>query len=348
MNEKMKLKTKALRIFFIFLALMLILTFVSRGIYSYRLPRVSLTSITNQSISYTVKSYGTLESSKILPTYALSNLRIEEVCVKQGDTVAVDDVLLKYDTEYLEEYVRKLSRQIEIDKLTRADYYKAEAWNNAKIVDYSIEEMQQELSDYQALLDNGAVLFSKMDGIITAVNAGAGDLTSETAAFLIADMSGSLYFSADISEEDAKRISAGSMVNLNFRNGEVLIEDCKIASIMAADSENMYRVVIPLEQSELTVGEVGQLSASVMSEEHYDCIPLEAVHTESVQSYVYILEESEGFLGMEYRISKCNIIVAEQNETYAGVENSGIKNSDAIVLDSTKELYDGEAVRLKK
>lgn len=257
MDEKqITLKTKALKYFLRFLAVMLVLTFASRAIYAYQLPRVSVTSMKYTTLNYQIKSNGTVQTTNELPLYAVPELRIAEVCVKNGDTVAEGDVLLKYDTTYLEEYIAKLSRQIEIDTLTRADYYTVQAWNSAKILTFQIEDEQKKLETYQKVLDDGAVMTSTANGMICSVNVTAGNFTGETAGFLIADLSQDLYFTAEITEEESELLFAGDLVNLSFRGRSILLSDCEIQSVNKV-SDGVYMVEIPLAPSEVMIGEIG-------------------------------------------------------------------------------------------
>lgn len=347
MNEKrITLKTEALKYFFRFLVVMLILTFASRAIYSYRLPRVTVKSIRNTTLNYQIKASGTAQATKSNPLIATPELRIAEVCVRNGDVVEKNDVLLKYDTAYLQDYLKKLSQQIEIDKLTRSDYYTAQAWNSAKILTFQIEDNQKKLETYQQLLNNGAVMLSQANGVITDVKVNAGDFTGETASFMIADTSQNLYFSGEITEEESKLIAAGDLVNISFGNGKVTLEDCEIKSVTATDTDEIFKVEIPLDTSDITIGEIGQMSVKVVSDERYDCIPLEAIHKNGERYYIYIVEESEGFLGTEYHISLQNVSVVKQNESYAAVQDSGLSSEDMIVNYTNKELYEGEVVRI--
>ena len=140
MNEKRAtIKTKALTYFLLFLAAMLIMTFASRAVYAYNLPRVTVSSVRYTKLVHQIKSSGVVQTSRSLPLIAIPELRIAEVCVKSGDVVEENNVLMKYDRAYLEDYIEKLSRQIEIDILTRSDYYTAQAWNSAEILTFQIE-----------------------------------------------------------------------------------------------------------------------------------------------------------------------------------------------------------------
>lgn len=346
MNEKQNtIKTNALKYFLIFLVVMLVLTFASRAIYAYQLPRISVTNMKNGPLDYFVQASGTVQTTKEFPLYAAPELKVAEVCVKDGDTVDEGDILLKYDTAYLENYIAKLSRQIEIDTLTRSDYYTAQAWNSAKILTFQIEDEQKKLEAYQKLLDVGAVMTSAANGKICGVNVTAGNFTEETASFLIADLSQNLYYTAEITEEESELVFAGDLVDLSFHGGRIKLSDCEIQSVNKV-SEDVYQVEIPLDSSEVAIGEIGQMSVKVMSDERYDCIPLEAIHKNGDQRYVYLVEESEGFLGTEYHISVRNVVVTGQNESYAAVQDSGFTNEDMIVIYTNKELYDGQVVRM--
>ncbi len=345
-EKKTMFKAKALKYFFAFLIGMLVLTFVSRGIYTYQMPKISVTTLKNTTITHKIESSGVTVASNELPIVVLPELRISELYVKKGDILAKGDVLLKYDKEYLEDYIQKLNIEIEKDTLTRNDYYNAKAWNNAEIITYSIEDNQKKLKKYEQLLENDAEVHSEADGIITEVKVKAGDLTGDTASFMIADMSKNLYFTADISKDDTKLVSIGDVVTVSFRNGKIKMENCNIITIIPTDSEDVYKANVSLEDSEVTVGEVGQLSAEVISKEKYECVPITAVNEDDVQPYIYVVEINDGFLGEEYHVMKKFIEIKDKNEKYVALSDSGLNQEDNIVLNSNKKIYSGDVVRL--
>lgn len=346
MKEKITYKSKAMKLFLLFLAAMGIMSLVSRGIYASRIPKVSTISMVNRALSFKVECSGTLETSKEFPVFALPDLRIREICVRQGDKVEAGDVLIRFDSEYLEDYIKRLENELETDRLTRLDYGNAQAWNSIKILDISMNAKKEKLEKYKELLENKAELQSGTNGVITDVRVKSGDITGETAVLLLADASADLHFSADISKEDTERISVGDLVTLQFRNGKITMNNCEISAINAVDNKDFFQLEIKMEPSELTIGEIGTMAITVLSEQKYDCIPIEAVHTDSMKSYVYVLEESEGFLGTEYHAVKKDIDIADKNESYAAVENSGISRNDKIVSFSNKDIFDGDIVRI--
>ena len=102
---KEKFKNKILKYFIVFLVLMLAMTFISRMVYAEKLPRVTLTNVKQQSIVHNITGNGTLEAVKKNPVFITSGLRVNEVLVKDGDSVKSGDVLLKLDMDYLNEKI---------------------------------------------------------------------------------------------------------------------------------------------------------------------------------------------------------------------------------------------------
>ena len=52
------------------------------------------------------------------------------------------------------------------------------------------------------------------------------------------------------------------------------------------------------------------------------------------------------FFGTGYHISVRKVVVTEQNDSYAAVQDSGLTIDDMIVTYSNKELYEGQIVRM--
>ncbi len=346
-ENKKSYKTKALKYFIVFLCVMFVMTFVSRGIYAYRLPVVKSTAIRNTTLEHNVKSEGTIQGSRELPVTVLPDLRILQVYVKKGDTVNEGDALMQLDKPFLEQYISELSASIETDKLTRNDYYTAEAWNSAKILTYSIEQKQAELQRYQQILENDAVVCSQISGMITDVKVIAGDLTTDAACFLVADLSQNLYFRSEISKDQHKYLFANDKVTLSFHNDDVTLSDCAISSIIESENPDMYYVQIPLSASDssLTIGEYGILSYSVTTSERFECVSSGCVHQDGSINYVFVITQKESVLGMEYRVVRRNVDIIDKNDKYVAISGSGLNEEDKIVEYSSKDLTDGQIVK---
>ena len=464
---KEKIKKRAIKYFMIFLAAMLILTFVSRMLYTERMPHVSYTKLTTQSIAHDLEYGGTVEALKSrpvfvpeglrvlesdvergdrviknqiimkldteylhkkaallekeiaeelesvsayssegsIPVFTEAGLRTAEVCVKAGDSVSAGQVLLRLDSEYLSSRIADVQNSLNADISTREGYYENEDMHSAETITNNIEEKQRELDRYTEIYNNGCNVYSsasgtvisvlvkagdvtsdsavvlisgspsvscglsekqerlealkKLDethgniyspaeGIVTSKNAAIGELTSENAAFIVSDVSEGIIFRANVDESDIEYISVGDVFKLRFRNGRIKAEGCEVKRVYKAADGSGYTVELSLESDELRAGEVGFLKGSILSEEKYECIPLNAIEfgRSETRGDIFYIEESEGFFGKEYTAKKCTVTVREKNGTYAGVDVNGLPPDAKIVLSASKKLYDGQKVRL--
>lgn len=57
-------------------------------------------------------------------------------------------------------------------------------------------------------------------------------------------------------------------------------------------------------------------------------------------------EEREGILGMEWKVRKVFVTVLDRTDSVAAVESAEITTDTRIITNTTKELNDGDAVRL--
>ena len=115
------MKKKAFRIFLVFMALMFLLTLLSRGIYAYTLPRVTTISFSNIALDHSVKGDGTVEKKKEEPVCVPAGIRIDEICVEEGQTVKEGSTLLRLNEEDLKEYIASLQTSVSTLSLQLSD-----------------------------------------------------------------------------------------------------------------------------------------------------------------------------------------------------------------------------------
>ncbi|WP_294414152.1 biotin/lipoyl-binding protein [uncultured Ruminococcus sp.] len=464
---KEKFKQKALKYFIIFLLVMFVMTFISRMIYTNKLPRVTATQVSYQSLSHQVECSGTLEARKKTPVFvpegikiadkavkngdkvekgdtlirldkndlseqikkleneistdinsgsgvynagsknpvfALSELRISEIPVKVGDHIESGQYVMKLDPSYLYDKVCDLYNELESDRQSYNGYIEEGNYSSADAMANSIEVKERKYNKYNALSANGGMIYSDFSGIVTDVLVKTGDITTDSAVIMVsgdakpnyafsekeskleklrtlaeadgniqspidgvvsdvtlntgnlttaeavatvADVSGGLIFNAEVTENDTKFISVGDTVSVRFRNGKKRIDKCEITSIVKNESGEKYNVQIPVSDNELKVGEIGTLSTKVLSEEKYDCLPIDAVNNASeTNGFIYVIDESEGFLGKEYVLRKKKVNIKEKNDTMYGVDSLAEADDSKIVISSSKKLNDGQKVRL--
>ena len=184
MNEKEKntwsnrLQKKAGKYLAIFIVAMMVLTVVSRVSASLTVPLVSTQKARKDALNYKIKGDGKIDSANAIYLEMLSNLQIEEVYVKKGQSVVKGDQVFRYSLEQLSEQIEKATDEYEASKraydkailtasvetedtdgseeqkaVTRAkeDYRRAqEDYKEAKVVyKEKLKEIKDKLSDTQ-------------------------------------------------------------------------------------------------------------------------------------------------------------------------------------------------------
>ena len=96
-------RKKILMGFGIFMAAMLLLTLISRGIYAAGLPQVTTEMPKKTSLIHHVDADGNVIQGRELAVNLPEGLRVREVFVRPGDRVESGDLLVALDTDYLRE-----------------------------------------------------------------------------------------------------------------------------------------------------------------------------------------------------------------------------------------------------
>lgn len=109
-------RKKAVRYFGIFLLFMIACTAISRGIYAYQMPRVETGQAAGKSISHTISASGNIEAAREMDVVVEEGIRIREVCVRAGEKVEAETVLLRLDTSDLSDLTEEVKRKIHVEE----------------------------------------------------------------------------------------------------------------------------------------------------------------------------------------------------------------------------------------
>lgn len=110
------IRKKAARYFVLFLLFMLLCTFISRGIYAYQMPRVEIGQAAGKTISHTISADGNIEAARQTDVVVEEGIRVSEVCVEEGEKIEKGTVLLKLDTEDLQELFEDITEKITVQE----------------------------------------------------------------------------------------------------------------------------------------------------------------------------------------------------------------------------------------
>ncbi|MGI6070664.1 MAG: efflux RND transporter periplasmic adaptor subunit [Blautia sp.] len=116
MNRK-----KAMEMFGIFFALMLIFTVLSRAADSLTVARVQVKTPGRQVITHTVAGSGKVTGSEEEAVFMEADQKIRKMYVEEGSRVKAGDVLLEVDMDKLEEQIKSREREVSQQDLSTGD-----------------------------------------------------------------------------------------------------------------------------------------------------------------------------------------------------------------------------------
>lgn len=231
-------------------------------------------------------------------------------------------------------------------KRALADAAETEAKDNsAKINAVTIAQKQQQLATLQKVKASGGKVKAQMSGVVSSVQLTVGEKTTDTAAFLLADTSGGLRFTTQVSREDAVYVDTGDTVIL--KAGDRTWEDMTVLST-ETEEDHTVKVTVYVPKKTISLGANASMELCKTSEEYSVTLPITAIHSEKDKYFVYTMEKADTVLGGAYVARKINVTIAEKNEEYAAMKEGDLSSEDAVIVDSDAVLSAGENVRLQE
>ncbi|MCH5251020.1 MAG: biotin/lipoyl-binding protein [Lachnospiraceae bacterium] len=209
-----------------------------------------------------------------------------------------------------------------------------------------ITALREDLSKYKEIEAAGGQITAGISGLITDINISEGNRTSDSAVMLFADDDVPFKFKSSINNEQKKYLGLNDKVSLKLegvrKNLELSVEYLTESSAMPGN----YEIYISLPEGIGSPGLSGTLTHSEVGEKYRTCISPYALRQDvgGTRTYVYIVKEREGILGMEYYIESINVKVLDENENWVAIEG-GLDKDSRIVESSTIEVKNGDIVR---
>ena len=204
--------------------------------------------------------------------------------------------------------------------------------------------LQSELAEYQEIKDAEGQITAASKGLITDIYISIGNRTPDTAVMLFADDTIPCQFKVTIDKEQKKYVSLNDIITLKL-DGSSRGEDYKVNYLSeSATSPGNYEIFVNLPEGVGTPGLSGTMRRSEAGEKYYCCLTPTAVHKVDSRSYVYVVKEREGILGMEYYVEQIYVKILDENEYWIAVEGA-LDDDSKVVENSTMELRNGEVVR---
>lgn len=217
--------------------------------------------------------------------------------------------------------------------------------HSVEINNVSIAEKQRALAQLQKTKEQEGKIVAQTDATVSKILLTAGDRTTETAAFLLADLSEGARFTTEISKEDAKYVVVGDTVTLKVNDKSY--KDMTVLST-ETNEDSSVRVTVYVPKKTISIGTHASMEIEQTSEKYATTLPLTAIHAEQSKYFVYVLEKEDTVLGEETVARKVNVSIVEKNGEYAALSDGSLSEDDSVIVESDTMLANGEKVRLKE
>lgn len=262
------------------------------------------------------------------------------------DEDSADDSLVEDARKTLEDAKSQQTQQKKSAKRAIEDAGETDAVDHSvEINNVSIAEKQRALAQLQKTKEQEGKIVAQTDATVSKILLTAGDRTTETAAFLLADLSEGARFTTEISKEDAKYVVVGDVVTLKVNDKSY--EDMTVLST-ETNEDSSVRVTVYVPKKTIPIGTHASMEIEQTSEKYMTTLPLSAIHAEQNKYFVYVLEKEDTVLGEETVARKVNVSIVEKNGEYAALSDSSLSEDDSVIVESDTMLANGEKVRLKE
>lgn len=262
------------------------------------------------------------------------------------DEDSADDSLVEDARKTLEDAKSQQTQQKKSAKRAIEDAGETDAVDHSvEINNVSIAEKQRALAQLQRTKEQEGKIVAQTDATVSKILLTAGDRTTETAAFLLADLSEGARFTTEISKEDAKYVVVGDVVTLKVNDKSY--EDMTVLST-ETNEDSSVRVTVYVPKKTISIGTHASMEIEQTSEKYATTLPLTAIHAEQSKYFVYVLEKEDTVLGEETVARKVNVSIVEKNGEYAALSDGSLSEDDSVIVESDTMLANGEKVRLKE
>lgn len=340
---------KATLRFFLFMAAF---TLISRAAFGITAPQVRTVLPEQKKITHDISSMGEVRGRQELAVNVPADVKIQRVCVSEGEQMKEGMTLLIAEPLELELAIESLRQELsaagETEPQNAEAEGRAEGAGNERMAQNKQtaeeKELQRRLLKLQELQARGGRVCADGRGLITEVNVKAGDKTTGSGDIRYADASQGLLITAGFDEEEREYLKKKSSISVEGENG-VFLSGLKIKSI-TADKEvpGEYLVTAELAEKKLKIGSMAEMKVESGDTLYDICIPREALHqSERGAYYVYVIKEEETLTGKRLLAVRTEVTVADKNEEFAALEE--IEGDQEVILEANRELEDGCRVR---
>ncbi|KIL40145.1 hypothetical protein SD70_15870 [Gordoniibacillus kamchatkensis] len=372
-NERAK-KKAVRRTIFLFLFVIVGLTFFSGTLMNMSLPQVTVEKAAAGTLAHEITGSGTVEAAETADLYTEMNWAVSEVLVKVGDRVEAGQQLVAFRTTDAENSLHESEvkyKQQQLSLLKLQDNF-ADAARNSNDVQMrsisrdiesaklEIEKLERQIATLRSQLAAYSRIKAPVSGLVTEVNAVQGaPVQSGKAAVRIADLAKGQILKAVIDYTKAQYVGTGDEAELIFpalNNTRVKAKITDIRDAYAAqggtaassagqngNDTEQKEVTFTLRDDRLKGGERGEFDIVKRTKPFPLLLSSDAIREDNSGKYVLVLKEKKGPLGSEYVLQRAAVQTGDADDKKTSVEK-GVTPLDKVVVSSSKPVSEGDRV----
>lgn len=295
---------------------------------------VEVVSPTISTISSYKKYNGIIKGIKEDKLYPQVPSKALQVNVKKGDFVEKNQVLIVYDSSFLDEQIKIYEKSYN-DILNRMT-------NSESDIDKYKEELSMVKNTYDSILKNKEefTIRAPYDGVISELNAIEGEMSNLFISPIKISDTSSMIFDVRVAKADALKMKKDDIFEIKTfdENGNYIIEQGKVIEIDSEEDSltRLYSVKMHINNENLKVTSSASLLIPIETEEEALVIPKDSLLKKGNKNYVYILDENN-------LVKKVDIEIGIENDVYVEIKN-GLTESMRVVTKGKYDIEENELV----
>lgn len=360
-------KHKIYKITIGFLIIIGLLTFFSKTINNFLLPKVTVTQLQKGSLGDIFENDGVVEYKAKNRIYSTNSWLIKKINVKVNKFIKKGDCLAQIENDDI--LLQKTSAQLNVLKAENIlKSLKNEAEPNKDLIKEKEVELEIAKLQYEKVskgIDEDGNILADSDGKIVGINAMEGSVTQPNQViFEMVSDTPQYCVSWKVNEDEAIKYKVGDKISVSIKirqnnagdsggNDEILdtknlVIESNIINKQYLSNEKVYELSANLNSNGIVLeeGQKATISINKSSPSYNQVIPKRCVTEENKQNYIFVVKEREGILGKEKYVTKLQVNIVDSDTNNCAIKDvpNDVKQ---IVLESSIPLTDGLAVMLR-
>ena len=232
-------------------------------------------------------------------------------------------------------------------------------------IQVDLDQAKKELSQMEKIQQAKGQVTAPADGVVTDRNVQTGGITDDSSYLILG--TGGLQIKGSLKLQDLEKVEPEDTVEITVSGqgkklqGKVTCTGAEgtgetaqgtgalgQGAGTAQDTDAGGYFYADIEDASVTWGAQVSYSIEKQSDSSYEMlIPLSAVRQDAEGTYCLIAQAGDTVLGTEYRAVRVNITVEDKDSTQAAVTGN-LGRDDLVISGSTKDITEGDKVRLKE